>query len=536
MNYLKRFIFFNVSFAVLFVFFIVLIDFILEFFISAYDVSFDPLFLLILFAAGLFLSFNKSQIFFYLFIFFIFSLQLVQISSIVYFGYYIQPSEIDKIFLEFSDIKDAALAEADSFLLIPISLIIPLAIIIAANFFLKKNSLKIPFAFVLVLLLFIPKIERATRRDIQFFFPSPVRYSFHNTINTFSFYAGKEIWVNNNFKMPQNFYLPYTVEKYQPKAQNIILVIGESVNPNHLSLFGYDRLTTPFLNMLKEDDRFDYQEAVSGGVSTHSSMAFFLNGVREPGNTQEIKSKTFNLFKLAKEQDFSTFFISAQDAKIAYEIGNKYIDEIVTKEEEFLLFKTKRDQGLLDVLDELALTDKNFIVIQMRTPHAPYEDNYDEGSEFDVFKDKSKRIDTYDNSVLYFDFVLKNIFNNVEKLIKNNGYFIFVSDHGQVFGENGFYGHNKLDMSVAAVPFLSYSVNGDKIPYKTPSQYEIAEWIGELLGYKFINPNLQNNTFYVHGNNFLSNYEFISYIKINGNIAKQSKTILNQFIQKSKEK
>ncbi|MDR1284673.1 MAG: sulfatase-like hydrolase/transferase [Campylobacteraceae bacterium] len=531
MNYFKRFIFFNVGFAVLFMLSIVLTDFILEFFMLTYDVSFDLLFLLVLFAAGLLLSFNKSQIFFYLFIFFIFLLQLAQISSVVYFGYYIQPSEIDKIFLEFSDIKEAVFAEADSFLLIPISLIVPFTAIIVANFFLKKNSLKIPFAFILVLLLFVPKIERATRRDVQFFFPSPVRYSFHNTINTFSFYAGKEMWIDNNFKMPQNFYAPYIAEKQQPKTQNIILVIGESVNPRHLSLFDYNRTTTPFLDSLKEDSRFDYQEAVSSGVSTHSSMAFFLNGVREPGNIKEIKLKTFNLFRLAKEQGFSTFFASAQDAKTAYEIGDEYIDDITTKEEDIFLFKTKRDQALLDVLDEITLTDKNFIVIQMRTPHAPYENNYDKGSAFDVFRGGSERVDTYDNSVLYFDFVLKNIFNRFEKLIANDGYFIFISDHGQVFGENGFYGHNKLDMSVAAVPFLSYSASGDKISVKTPSQYEVAEWIGELLGYKFINPNLQDNTFYIHGNNFLSNYEFISYVKVNGNITNQSKTILNKFIQ-----
>jgi glucan phosphoethanolaminetransferase (alkaline phosphatase superfamily) len=331
--------------------------------------------------------------------------------------------------------------------------------------------------------------------------------------------------------MPEEFYSPYTLEKYEPKAKNIVLVIGESVNPQHLSLFGYNRTTTPFLDSLKENDKFDYQEAISSGVSTHSSVAFFLNGVREPGNTKEIKSKTFNLFKLAKEQGFSTFFISAQDAKTAYEIGNKYIDKIATKEENPLLFKAKRDQALVDILNGLTLSDRNFIVIQMRTPHAPYKDNYDKDSDFDIFSGENDRVDTYDNSILYFDFVLKDIFNNLKKYIENSGYFIFVSDHGQVFGENGFYGHNKLDLSVASIPFFSYSASGDKIPVKTPSQYETAEWIGELLGYKFINPNLQDNIFYVHGNNFLSDYEFISYTKIDGDITEQNKTMLSRFIQ-----
>jgi hypothetical protein len=166
----------------------------------------------------------------------------------------------------------------------------------------------------------------------------------------------------------------------------------------------------------------------------------------------------------------------------------------------------------------------------MRTPHAPYRDNYDKGSDFDRFSGANERVDSYDNAVLYFDFVLKNIFNFFKKQMENGGYFIFVSDHGQVFGENGFYGHNKLDLSVAEVPFFSY---GDsKIPIKMPSQYEIAEWTGSLLGYKFVNPNFKDNTFYIHGNNFLSDYEFISYIKMDGNITEQRKEILSKFIQK----
>jgi glucan phosphoethanolaminetransferase (alkaline phosphatase superfamily) len=535
MGYLKKFIFFNIGFAVVFMTCIVLTDFILEIFIESYDISFDPSFLLVLFAAGLVLSFNKSQIFFYLFIAFIFSLQFIQVSSIAYFGYCVQPSDVHRIFLEFSDIKDVVFTEAGAFLLVPFSLIIPFGIIITANLLLKKNTLKIPFAFVLVLLLFVPKVERATRRDIQFFFPSPIRYSFHNTINTFSFYVGKEMWSNNNFEMPKDFYAPYSVEQAEPKVKNIVLVIGESVNPNHLSLFDYNRTTTPFLDSLKQEDKFDYQEAFSSGVSTHSSMAFFLNGVKEPGNVQEIKSKTFNLFRLAKEQGFSTFFISAQDAKTAYEIGNQYIDKIITKEERVFLFERKRDEGLLDMLSELSFSDNNFIVVQMRTPHAPYEDNYDKGSQFDVFKGTNERVDTYDNALLYFDFVLKGIFEKSKKLIENDGYFIFISDHGQVFGENGFYGHNKLDFSVASIPFFSYGASSDKIPDKIPSQYEVAEWIGGLLGYKFINTNLQDDTFYIHGNNFLSDYEFISYIKDDKNITSYDKMMLKQFVRQ-KEK
>ncbi|MDR1977008.1 MAG: sulfatase-like hydrolase/transferase [Campylobacteraceae bacterium] len=536
----KKALLFNFAFAALFAFSLILTDFILEIFIPSYDVHFDGGFIAVLFVVGLALSFNKSRLFFFLFIIFIFSLQLVQVCSIVYFGYAISPADIHKIFDEFTDIKTAALAEIGSYWLVPLALFIPLGILILGFLSSKNRTLKIPFIFILVLLAFVPKIERATRRDIQFFFPSPIRYSFHNTINAFSFYVGREIWDDNRFRMPEDFYKPYAIKTDVAKAKNILFVVGESVNPSHLSLFGYDRETTPFLSSLKENDDFYYQEAISEGVATHSALVFLLNGVREPGNIAEIKSKTFNLFRLAKENGFKTFFISAQDAKTAYEIGDKYIDKIVTKEERALAFAKKRDMALLDILNEMDFGERNFIVVQLRTPHAPYAKNYDSGGEFDLFSGGNERIDTYDNAILFFDQVMKGLFGFFEKIEGEDNYFIFTSDHGQAFGENGFWGHNRLDINVAKVPFIFYCGEQNdgscyqelKLP-SLPSHYEIAELTGSLLGYQFVNENADNSTFFVHGNNFLSNYEFITYTKDENNITAQSSITLKEFIKKN---
>jgi glucan phosphoethanolaminetransferase (alkaline phosphatase superfamily) len=527
----------NLLFASCFSLCLVLTDFILEAFLPSYNVKFDPVFLAMLFGMGFLVSFNKNKAFFYLFIGFLFFLQFAQVGSIVYFGYCISPENIYKIFSETSDIASVAFAEAGSLLLVPLAVCAPFLILLSVFWVTRKNTRKIPFIFLLVLLMFVPKIERATRRDIQFFFPSPVRYSFHNTLNAFSFYAGREMWLNEHFQLPQDFYAPYATRKQIPLVDNLVFVIGESVNPHHLSLFGYERKTTPFLDSLVSDASFNASVAIAGGVATHSSLAFLLNGVREPGNIPEMKAKTFNIFRLAKEQGFTTVFISAQDAKVAYEIGNQYIDTIITREEHPALFKIKRDMALLDILRGIKLGERNLVVVNLRAPHAPYAENYDESSEFDIFGGSDKRVDTYDNAILYFDKVMENLFFHFKSIGKpgHKNAFLFTSDHGQAFGEKGFFGHNKLDISVAEVPFIQYGVNARAESPPPFSHYEITRWIGELLGYEMMNPNQKDDSFFIHGNNFLSDYEFIPYSKKNSGVRTREKMTLKAYMKQRQQ-
>src|SRR5690606_5580758 len=90
------------------------------------------------------------------------------------------------------------------------------------------------------------------------------------------------------------------IGKEASKWDKIIFILGESLTPNQMELFGYERSTTPFLVSIKDSPNFFYRRALGGGVSTDIAVAFLLNlGYGDAGS---FKAATGNhcLFKLAK--------------------------------------------------------------------------------------------------------------------------------------------------------------------------------------------------------------------------------------------
>jgi glucan phosphoethanolaminetransferase (alkaline phosphatase superfamily) len=94
---------------------------------------------------------------------------------------------------------------------------------------------------------------------------------------------------------------------------NIIVVLGESLSPNHLSYFGYNRKTTPFLDSLKNAPNFHALKGLSSGVSSDISIAFFFNVTYGEAGVVKMAKGDHCLNKLAKETGFNTYFHSVQD-------------------------------------------------------------------------------------------------------------------------------------------------------------------------------------------------------------------------------
>lgn len=292
-------------------------------------------------------------------------------------------------------------------------------------------------------------------------------------------------------RSPLNF-----IKKHHPKS-NIIFVLGESLTPNHMSLFGYQRRTTPFLNKLKEDPNFHYLEGLSSGVSSDVSVAFLMNNTFGDQGREDVYKGKNCLFRLAKEAGFSTHYYSTQSNQQLRYIRNsicpKYIDDYADLEKIDSSIDDKdtaRDLLLLDKLGSLNLeSGKKFILLHQRGSHSPYAKRFTE--EFNVFKSKSdddrkmRNLNHYDNSVLEFDHFYKNLISFIKKQ-KTPTYVVFVSDHGEGLGEEGVYGHGKLNMISAQVPLLVYYHNvesGLPLPSK-PTHFHLSLFLTELMGYE----------------------------------------------------
>lgn len=538
---------YNALMGLLFAFLVVLPDYLFEAFLPNITYLTDCVFLAVMFVFGFFLSLSGVWVYAVCCLLFMF-MQLIQLGHIAYFARPINPLDIGKVFDELDDIYSAGISDWDDFWFVPLAAALPFLILLFMEFKWRKK-LYFSFIGILAVIIFLGvKPERATRRGLHSFLPPETRYSIHNSINSFSFYLVHGADSKNIHDIvPQDFYLPYKVEKLPESSQLVVLIMGESTNADKMHLFNPNaRQTTPQLDKMKDNAGFVYSTAISGAVSTHSSLPIFFNMMKEPGNIQKLEIEDTNLFRMAKENGFKTYFYSAYDMKQTNLIGVRYIDEIVTSEHNPRKFKRKKEDLLLKMFKKLDLKNgKNFVVLNFKSVHSPYEENYEHHQKFDVFKPKDgSRFEeenaAYDNAILYIDSVLGQLLAEFKRLNIAKSQFIFTSDHGEMLGlPDGRYGHNQLVMEDMRVPFFLYSLGGKTpvLPKGVISHYEISELAAQYLGYKVTNPNYNNNVFFVHGNNLFEEYQFVEYQRINGKLQEVLKDEVEDFIrEKIKER
>jgi glucan phosphoethanolaminetransferase (alkaline phosphatase superfamily) len=293
-----------------------------------------------------------------------------------------------------------------------------------------------------------------------------------------------------------------------PRKINIVYIIGESVNYKHMSLFGYKRDTTPRLRGLAQEGNFVYKQGISSAIATLPACKFITNTICEPDNVVQTSLDTTNLFKLAKQKGFKTFYISSQSDHLLSGIGGtSYIDVIVTKDSNTLRCNELMDEYLLDSLNQQIFKDKNFIILHQRCIHSPYTGTF--GCHYQnrtTFKGSNNNImDEYDNAMLYNDYLIHQMFEVFNKQTEGNIYIIWSSDHNELMGEGGLYGHGHgyLLPQTADIPMLIQSNDFDFLgKIRTifrPTHYEIGKMIANLLGYEIRNPNEEKDVFYISG-------------------------------------
>lgn len=485
-------------------------DFLMKLFFDSNKGTFHVLFAVTILLTSLALSFCKNRFWPICFLILLCILEMIQHGYMAYFGVPINPGDLTKIYHESHDIIETGCYELISFWFV-LPLIMLCYGLATWVLYLFPKRLQFSYAFLIVIMISVKVLSHANKPHPSVFYPS-----LYNTINTFSCAISPS---GRNFNLQHSF-APYQVEKHHKTTpQNIILIIGESLRFDHLSLFDYHRKTTPFLDSLKNRPNFDYKKTISSGISTKTSIPMFFNLVREPGNLNLLQNKVANLFRLAKENGYKTFWLSAQELALIQDVAGNFIDQAVTASSRII--PINRDEYVLSLFQDLTLGEKNFIVIHQKAPHTPYAKQYQHRKEqFEIedvnVKDRQElTTNTYDNAVRFYDFLIQETFRIAQQKLPKDFYVLFTSDHGELLGEEGLYSHNHLNLPCAFVPFWIY---GDLKRVQSHLQnrtffnhYQIGVLVADLLGYNIHNPNDDGKTYYIHGNNIYSNYSYLEY-------------------------
>lgn len=280
------------------------------------------------------------------------------------------------------------------------------------------------------------------------------------------------------------------LEENQSKIKNIVFILGESTNRNHMGLYGYYLPNTPNLQKMKDDgDLYVFNDV----ISPHSTTIAVLSKLFTFCHLEAEKDwyEYNNLIDIANAAGYKTFWLSNQESagiwgNVAQIFAQHSSEHAFTR-----LRDSREDYGIVDgelfplIEDALQRTaDKNFFVIHLMGSHGLYYNRFPyafskfskDDVRLDVNDEKKTIIAQYDNSIYYNDYVVNEI---IKKFKDRETLVVYVSDHGEaVYDEQNFSGHIEENPSrhMIEIPLLMWASPAFKEKYPDKmSQIRYAE-------------------------------------------------------------
>lgn len=436
----------------------------------------------------------------------IFLTTFVQTLYMQYFGTYIPPIAFEQIYSNFDEASESFSSEMAS-MVAPALLLISISSVFAwLARPLLTNTPKHYFP-VIILTLFVigdnawtwerlnQEGGKIRHRDLRKILPTNYTFMYNNFQLSLQYFTlgilPKKI--SGNYEKYPVAAAPALVNK-KPNI-NIVLFLGESLRAKQLALFGYDKNTTPLLSQRKDILK---KEIYSAGTMTKTSVSSLINRMEYPGVASQIAEQKNCLFKLAQDNGFHTHFISTQLSKqlniINTLICKKHIANYVNRNQ-FAADSSPYDIAILDQLASIDFNKNNFIVLNQRGSHSPYPKQFP--SNFDQFEHP------YDNTVLYTDYVLNTVLDEIKTRSNGETYIIYTSDHGELLGEYNKKGHGWFYEEVYKVPLLYTETNTSSSRVEAvksiQTHYDLSNFIAQLLGYNAPINTAMERDIYING-------------------------------------
>lgn len=262
-------------------------------------------------------------------------------------------------------------------------------------------------------------------------------------------------------------------EQQPDEPKTLVLVIGESTNRQRMHLYGYPRQTTPNLDQLKDQLQV-FNNVITPRPYTIEALQQVLTFADE--ENPDLYLKTPSIVGVMKQAGYKTFWITNQQTMTK---RNTMLTTFSEQADEQTYLNNNRNQNARqydgDALEPFAkaLTDpapRKLIVVHLLGTHMSYQYRYP--PTFEQFTDRKgvpdgisdsqlELYNSYDNAVLYNDFVVSSLIKEYTKA-DPNGFLLYLSDHGEdVYDSPGrnVLGRNeaKPTMPMYTVPFIVYA-------------------------------------------------------------------------------
>ena len=278
------------------------------------------------------------------------------------------------------------------------------------------------------------------------------------------------------------------------KRPNILFFGIDSLRSDHMSLYGYKRLTTPHIDRYIEDGGIVFDKMYSPSIPTTPGYASMVTGMdcfstdcvalrHQGGLTEAVRT----LPEILRDYGYTSTYIGGHSCRGCDKVIT-YADWNADKAEEM-------NKAAIPELERLAKQDQPWLLFMRHMdPHSPYYTKepftrmFYQGDEFDpnnkslkpVYEFKPFRdyfltwfpegctdaeyiIAQYDASVAYMDLCINQILEKLKELgLEDDTIVVFTSDHGEtLYDHDCYFDHHSIYDCVLNVPFaFKYSKFG----------------------------------------------------------------------------
>lgn len=273
---------------------------------------------------------------------------------------------------------------------------------------------------------------------------------------------------------------------HKPEAGVYVLVIGESQNRAHMQAYNYHRATTPWLDSMKNDkNMLLFTKAYSCHTHTVPTLLYALTAKNQYNNIA-VKNAV-SVLEVAEAAGFETVWLSNQVKYSAWDTPvtsiaseanqQKWINSTLGESTNTDYF----DGKLIEELEKIKIADKMLIVMHLMGNHGSYEQRYPKA--FEKYDGKNT-IDKYDNSIIYNDYVMSQVYKRARKIPNFKG-LVYCSDHADAIDKNLSHDAAQFDFDMTHIPLYIYLsdsyIQNNSAKYKSLEKQKNKLFTNDLL-------------------------------------------------------
>ena len=287
----------------------------------------------------------------------------------------------------------------------------------------------------------------------------------------------------------QSIYASHSHKTAPNRISNVVFIIGESLQRNFMSLYGYYLPTTPnFQALERSGNLIAFSDVVSPGAKTNDVLKYVLNFGNYESEKQRPWSANLDIVNLARLANYETFWISNQERYGQWAVASgasaqmtdhsdftnqipvyKYaysLDEVMLPS--IKNFKSGAKRSPLARKDESSAAEVNgtqkkdkFFILHLMGSHPSYEFRYPKSfakfSAADISREpldegQKKELAHYLNTVAYNDFIVSEIY---KIFASDNTLIVYFSDHAQsLYQYRGKLIHGGINRFTLEIPLI----------------------------------------------------------------------------------